>query len=120
MEDLDLILSAEEGIVPSSGFTHAVMEAVRREAYQPTPIPFPWRRASLGLLLLAAVVIVLVFVPAPVNRARGTGLPTMQLAAMLRLSLAIMRRLRMNWLLGSLLLAWACVTLSMRLESFRS
>ena len=120
MEDFDRVLSAEEEIVPSSGFTRAVMEAVRREAFEPKPIPFPWRRALPGLLLLAIVVISVVLVPKPVNRAGETGLPTVQLAAMLSSFLEIIRRLHVNWLLGSLLLTWACVTVSMRLASLRS
>ena len=52
-DELDRILSrslAEEEIVPSSGFTAAVMEAVQREATAPPPIPFPWKRAAVGLL----------------------------------------------------------------------
>jgi hypothetical protein len=52
-DELDRILSqslAEEEIVPSSGFTASVMEAVQREATTPPPIPFPWKRAVLGLM----------------------------------------------------------------------
>jgi len=48
-DDLDCILSGEEEILPSSGFTAAVMEAVRQEAVAPPPIPFPWKRALPGL-----------------------------------------------------------------------
>ena len=48
-DDLDRILSGEEEILPSSGFTAAVMEAVRQEAVAPPPIPFPWKRALPGL-----------------------------------------------------------------------
>jgi hypothetical protein len=48
-EDLDRILSADQDIVPSSGFVASVMNAVRDEAGAPPPIPFPWTRALPGL-----------------------------------------------------------------------
>lgn len=52
---MDRILAAEEEIVPSSGFTAAVMERVREEAAAPEPIPFPWKLAMPGILLTAGV-----------------------------------------------------------------
>ena len=42
--DIDRVLSDEPGIVPSSGFVSAVMDAVTTEATAPA-LPFPWRRA---------------------------------------------------------------------------
>lgn len=48
---IDRILSAEEKLVPSSGFAAAVMERVREEAAVPAPIPFPWKRIAPGLVL---------------------------------------------------------------------
>jgi len=48
-DDLDRILSAEEEIIPSSGFVASVMEAVRYDAGAPPSIPFPWKRALPGL-----------------------------------------------------------------------
>jgi len=118
MEYFDHVLSAEEKIVPSSGFTRAVMEAVHREASAPMPIPFPWKRVLPAMLLVAVVVLVLVFVPATMPG--EIELPTMQLAAMLTSLLETIGRFYVNWLLGSLLLSWACVNLSMRLASLRS
>jgi hypothetical protein len=50
-DELDRILSAEDRIVPSSGFAASVMDAVRREAATPPPIPFPWKRALPGLVV---------------------------------------------------------------------
>ena len=50
-DELDGIFSGEQGIVPSSGFTRSVMDAVRREASAPAPIPFPWQRVLPGLVL---------------------------------------------------------------------
>lgn len=48
-DEIDRALSAEDGIVPSSGFAASVMEVVRREALAPPPLPFPWKRALPGL-----------------------------------------------------------------------
>jgi len=49
-DELDRILSQSETIVPSSGFTARVMEAVEQEALAPPPIAFPWKRAVPGLV----------------------------------------------------------------------
>jgi hypothetical protein len=59
-DELDRMLShslAEEEIVPSSGFTASVMEAVQREATAPPPIPFPWKRAVVGLVAAALTLV---------------------------------------------------------------
>ena len=53
--EIDRILSERDDLRPSSGFTDAVMEAVRREAATPPPIPFPWKRAWPVLAAGAAV-----------------------------------------------------------------
>src|SRR6202043_1907907 len=59
--EIDRILSREDEILPSSGFTVSVMDAVRREAAAPPPIPFPWKRALPGLVVGAfAIALVLV------------------------------------------------------------
>ena len=47
-DELDRILSKADEIMPSSGFTANVMDAVQREFSAPPPIPFPWRRAVPG------------------------------------------------------------------------
>jgi hypothetical protein len=55
--DLDPLLAQDDSIVPSSGFTASVMDAIRRDAAAPPPIPFPWLRALPGLIgVLVAVV----------------------------------------------------------------
>lgn len=60
-DDIDRVLSREDDILPSSGFTFSVMDAVRREAAAPPPIPFPWWRALPGLVAgAAALLLVLV------------------------------------------------------------
>jgi hypothetical protein len=56
-EDIDLMLARNDHIVPSSGFTASVMDAITREATAPPPIPFPWRRALPGLGWCLAVII---------------------------------------------------------------
>lgn len=53
-DKLDRILSAEEELVPSSGFAASVMDRVREEATATKPIPFPWKRALPGMTLAAA------------------------------------------------------------------
>jgi hypothetical protein len=50
-DEIDRMLSREDEILPSSGFTASVMESVRREAAAPPPIPFPWRRALPGMVV---------------------------------------------------------------------
>lgn len=55
-KELDAVLLRNEEIVPSSGFTSAVMDAVQQEAAMPPPIPFPWRRAMPGLLTCIALI----------------------------------------------------------------
>ena len=55
-DEFERALSKEEEIHPSSGFTAAVMEAVRREAATPQPIPFPWRRALPGAMVLCLTI----------------------------------------------------------------
>jgi hypothetical protein len=52
---MNRILSRNDEIRPSSGFTASVMEAVRREAAAPPPIPFPWKRALPGVVVAALV-----------------------------------------------------------------
>ena len=52
-DDLDRWLADDDAIVPSSGFTASVMEAVSRDLSAPKPLPFPWARALPGLLATA-------------------------------------------------------------------
>src|SRR5450755_2342944 len=60
-DEIDRILSREDEILPSSGFTVSVMDAVRREAAVPMPIAFPWKRALPGLIIgSVALAVVLV------------------------------------------------------------
>jgi hypothetical protein len=56
-DDLDRWLVDDDAIVPSSGFTASVMEAVEREASMPPAIPFPWTRALPGLAALVVALL---------------------------------------------------------------
>lgn len=58
-DELERILSEEE-ILPSSGFTASVMDAVFREAQTPPPIPFPWKRALPGMIAAAITIVMVV------------------------------------------------------------
>ena len=60
-DDLDRFMTDDE-IVPSSGFTARVMDAVHLEATTPPAIPFPWTRALPGIV--AAAVALVAVVPA--------------------------------------------------------
>jgi hypothetical protein len=60
-EEIDRVLNGDEAIVPSSGFTSSVMEAVRRDTEAPPPIPFPWKRAVPGFIVCVIAAAVLLF-----------------------------------------------------------
>lgn len=119
-DQIDRILSREEEIVPSAGFTASVMEAVRREASVPAPIAFPWKRAwpvlvlaglSIVIVPLVAVLSIVRMASAPVsaNPVNPTFLYT-QLPAW-------MSNPAVGWTTGSLLLTLIAVKFSMRLAS---
>jgi hypothetical protein len=57
-DELDHVLAHEDDVVPSSGFTDAVMDAVRAAKAAPPPIPFPWTRALLSLGAVAVALVV--------------------------------------------------------------
>ena len=81
--DLERILSEEE-ILPSSGFTASVMDAVCREAAAPPSIPFPWKRALPGLVA-AGLTLALILVVSVVHPDSLTGPPSQAPAWMARL-----------------------------------
>jgi hypothetical protein len=119
--EMDLILSRQDDIQPSSGFAASVMEAVRREAAVPPPIPFPWKRA-LPLGALAAVTLILTAVAAVFAAAHpGSG------SVAPNLSFSPLRGLSENglgsaltWTGVALLAAFVSVKLSMRLAGGRT
>jgi hypothetical protein len=53
-DELDQILSQDDGLEPSSGFHSRVMEAVRRDADTPVKPSFPWVRFVFGLVASGA------------------------------------------------------------------
>lgn len=70
--EIDRLLSRNDEILPSSGFTVSVMDAVRSDAVAPSPIPFPWKRALPGLVVggLALVMVVVAGIVAIAQSAR--------------------------------------------------
>jgi len=118
-DQIDRILSGEEEIVASAGFTASVMEAVRREAAEPAPIPFPWKRAwpVLALAALTIVSLPILAVTAivslgrvPVSAGPVTNFSWAQLPGWISNPAT-------GWAAGSLLLALIAVKFSMRLAS---
>jgi hypothetical protein len=123
-EEIDRILSREDEILPSSGFVVSVMEAVRREAAAPLPIPFPWKRALPGMVF-GGLVLVLVGIGAILAISRLGGMPVAPPAPVPPPS--GMQDLfhggiesAVRWTVLSLLAAFVCVKLSMRLASDRA
>ena len=123
-DEIDRILSREEGILPSSGFAVSVMDAVRSEAAVPPPIPFPWRRA-MPLLAAAGAALVLVVVVAVVGITQlgrgGAGAPSAGewMPTLLPFVNATVASAA-GWLLLALALTFASVALSLRLASGRA
>ena len=123
-DDLDRILSEEE-IIPSSGFTAVVMDAVRREASAPPPIPFPWKRALPGLAIAAlALGWGLVSLARLVAQAATARIPAAQSPALASIwqapILQSVINARIGWVTLALVLTLASVMFSMRLASGRT
>jgi hypothetical protein len=109
-DDVDRILAGEESVVPSSGFTASVMEAVRREAAAPPQIPFPWKRALPGLAACALTI------PAAAVGLRGPAPGQDPLAAVLKAA----GDAGAGWIAVALLLAYISMALSTRLAGGRT
>jgi di/tricarboxylate transporter len=114
-DDLDRILSPDDGVVPSSGFVSTVMDSVRREASTPPPIPFPWKRALPGLI--AAVITLVTFVMGLSTALTANGAGMRSASSMLVEAFA---RVGAGWLLLALLITLVSVKLSMRFASVRA
>ena len=130
-DELDRILSRNDGIEPSSGFTRNVMDAVRREAAVPAPIAFPWKRALPGLVLCAlcvGAILVAAIVRSGSQPVRDTPGPSIwtdiwnglwtglaNLAGLLR----TLNAGGLGWILLALVLTFASIVLSMRLTRRR-
>jgi hypothetical protein len=113
-DDLDGILSREEIIPPSSGFTARVMGAVLRQASAPPPIPFPWKRAWAGLAL--AVMAVPIGLAVLVRGALAPQLPATRPSMLLPILQAAMSS-EAGGIILALLATLAAVKLSMHLTS---
>jgi hypothetical protein len=112
VDELDRILGSDEPLEPSSGLSESVMDAVREEARTPEPLAFPWRRVVPGLvaclaLLVTGIAIVMLRGPEP-----GTPFASEVVELIVGSPLAG----PITWAAGSLLLSWAVVRLSLRLD----
>ncbi len=123
-DEIDLLLSRKDEILPSSGFASSVMDAVRREAAIPAPIPFPWRRALPGLVV-GTVALALTLTGVLWLLAQSQGAATAQISAFSRSLPSVLTPLQRNvelaavWTVAALLAAYVSVKLSMRLSSGR-
>ena len=74
--EVDRHFSKEHDIVPSSGFSASVMDAIHRETATPPPLQFPWRRALPGLLACLAGIALLLLAGSlgATTRAASSGL----------------------------------------------
>ena len=116
-DDLDRVLAKEDEIVPSSGFTNAVMEAVRREAATPPPLAFPLWRALPGWVA-TAIAVALAFA----GVVRGGRVPAVD-GIVAPISSAVMAWLVMwakgggSWILLGLVVSFVAVKVSLRAVS---
>ena len=120
--EMDRILSKQDEILPSSGFTACVMEAVRREAAAPPPIPFPWKRALpfVGLAALALLSMVVAAVFATTHPGSGSVAPNLSLSPLNGLFSQNGLGSALTWTGAALLAAFVSVKLSMRLAGSRT
>lgn len=116
---VDRVLAKDDEIVPSSGFTNAVMEAVRREAATPPPLAFPLWRALPGFVAVG-IAVVLTFA----GVVRGARVTAME-GIVATISSAVMAWLAMwgrdggSWILLGLVVSFVAVKLSLRAVSGR-
>jgi len=114
-DDLDRILSGEEGILPSSGFVASVMDAVRREASTPPPIPFPWKYALPGLAAWAFALVAF-FIVVLEQFGRGLPAPPVPSASLVLITIVEAgKAIGAGWIALALLMSYASASLSMRL-----
>ena len=116
-DDLDHLLQSPDDIVPSSGFTDAVMAAVRHEARETLPLRFPWERAALGPLMAALVAGISVasgFVRTATVGSAVSGVGTGELLTAIGDAAS---RVRPGWMALSLLMTLVSIWLSSHLGS---
>jgi hypothetical protein len=119
-DDIDRILAHDDEIVPSSGFTSAVLYAVRREVSAPKPIPFPWKRALPGVV---AAIVTLILIVAEVVEQLGLGPAPSQTGASGPSVADAIAQAATNagaqWIALALVVTVASLSLAMRLGSRR-
>jgi hypothetical protein len=113
-DELDRIMSDEESIVPSSGFTASVMAAVQRDSSASVPIAFPWRRVLPGLAasgLALAVLLQQLFMQPGISavRFRSAWLPDLVKVV------ESAKHFGVQWIAFALLLTFVSMRLSARL-----
>jgi hypothetical protein len=115
-DELDRSLSEEEEILPSSGFTASVMEAVWREAAMPPPIAFPWKRALPGIIVSCATIFWLLFdsIVQLSHQNGGTGSPAWISNSLVSV-LESPKIAVASWIALALVLSFVSVKLSMHL-----
>jgi hypothetical protein len=113
-DDLDHLLESHDDIVPSSGFTDAVMTAIRREAWQTPPLQFPWKRVALGPLIATGLVVLAAVTPATIGSALVNSAHTSEMLTAINDAAMTMR---LGWIALALLLTLASVGLSGHLAS---
>jgi hypothetical protein len=118
-DNVERLLAKDDEIVPSSGFTSVVMEAVRREAATPPPLAFPLWRALPGWV--AAAIAVAMALAGVLREARMPTTPAQGIAESMRdvvtAWLAIWARDGGSWILLGLVVSFAAVKLSLSATS---
>ena len=103
-EELDRVLTGDDGIVPSSGFASSVMEAVRRNTDAPRPIPFPWKRALPGFIVCLTCAAILLLKGGSSDVTPG---------------ISVIGQEPLGWILAALVVTLLSVMLSLRLMGNR-
>jgi hypothetical protein len=117
-DDLDDLLESHEDIVPSSGFTDAVMAAVRQEAWKTPPLGFPWTRAALGPLMAVLVVVLSVASGLVTPASVGSAVPgVIESGEMLTAIGDAASSVRLGWMALALFVTVGSVGVSSRLAS---
>lgn len=113
-DELDRVLGREQEIMPSSGFSSTVMDAVRREASATPPLPFPWKRVLPGLAG-SSVIFAGFLISAVINFRRGGGTPETPVVPLLLKAMERANDYGAGWVAFALLLSFASVVFSRRL-----
>jgi hypothetical protein len=118
-DNVERVLAKDDEIVPSSGFTNAVMDAVRREAATPPPLAFPFWRALPGFVAVG-IAVALAFA----GVARGAGVPEMEgivatISSTVTAWFVIWAMDGGSWILLGLVVSFVAVKLSVRAVSGR-